>query len=399
MKRFVAGNRLTLLKNGTAYFPALDAALDAAREHAYLETYIYRDDAAGRRIAAALMRAARRGVATHLMLDGFGSKPLPIALLNEMRAAGVQVLIYRPEASPWRLRRHRLRRLHRKLAVVDGAVGFVGGINILDDADPADGPPQYDYAVAVEGPLVGDILAAMRSLWHRVAFTQLRHLPRRDRAPVPTPEAAGTIRARFLVRDNLRHRRDIERAYLRAIGKAREEILLANAYFLPGTRFRHALLRAAARGVRVVLLVQGTTDHPFVNFAAQALHGRLLEAGVEIHAYTKSMLHAKVAVIDGVWATVGSSNIDPFSLVLSREANVVVYDREFSTALRADMLAEIATGAVRVTMEDWAAVPLWRRLVMWLAYGLARMMMGWVNYAHNDPPPISAGPGSAPKGR
>lgn len=399
MKRFVAGNRLTLLKNGTEYFPALEAALDAARTHAYLETYIYRDDAAGRRIAEALMRAARRGVATHLLLDGFGSKPLPLGLLAEMRAAGVQVLVYRPEASPWRLRRHRLRRLHRKLAVVDTTVGFVGGINILDDADPADGAPQYDYAVAVEGPLVAEILTAMRRLWHLVAFTQLRHTPRRDRAPVTPPPPAGTVRARFLVRDNLRHRRDIERAYLRAIGKARREIVLANAYFLPGTRFRHALLRAASRGVRVVLLVQGQTDHPFVNFAAQALHGRLLEAGVEIHAYTKSMLHAKTAVIDGVWATVGSSNIDPFSLLLSREANVVAYDHEFAGRLRRDMLAEIASGAVRVTMEDWAAVPLWRRLVMWAAYGVVRLLMGVVHYPHDDPPPVSAGPGSGPRGR
>ncbi len=386
MKRFTGGNRLTLLKNGTEYFPALEAAIGQATRHVYLETYIFRDDRAGRRIGAALMAAARRGVAVHLLIDGFGSKPLPLGLLGELRQAGVAVLVYRPEAGFWRLRASRLRRLHRKLAVVDTAKGFVGGINILDEADPADGPPQYDYAVAVEGPLVAEILAAMERLWKLVAFSQLRHPRRRGEEGMAPPAAAGTVRARFLVRDNLRHRRDIEKAYLRAIGKARHEIVLANAYFLPGTRFRHALLRAAARGVRVVILVQGQTDHPWVNYATQALYGGLLEAGIELFAYRRSLLHAKAAVIDGVWSTVGSSNIDPFSLVLSREANIVAYDHGFAARLRQDMLAEIEDGAVRVTADDWAAVPLWRRFLIWMSYGLVRLMMGRVNYAHDDPP-------------
>ena len=398
MKGFVPGNRLTLLKNGTQYFPALEAAIDAARQHVYLETYIFRDDGAGRRIGAALLRAARRGVATHLMLDGFGSKPLPTALIQELAAGGVQVLIYRPETALWRLRRHRLRRLHRKLAVVDTTVGFVGGINILDDADPEDAPPQYDYAVAVQGPLVAEILTAMRRLWNLVAFTQFSGVRRRAMEPIAMPPPAGNVRARFLLRDNLRHRRDIERAYLRAIGKARREILLANAYFLPGTRFRHALLRAAARGVRVRLLVQGETDHPFIHHAAQALYGRLLAAGVEIHAYERSMLHAKTMVVDGVWATVGSSNIDPFSLVLSREANVVIYDHDFARLLREDMLQEIAAGARTVTSEAWRNVPLWRRMLIWVSYGVVRLMMGLVNYPTNDPPAISGGRESAPRG-
>ncbi|MCL6554765.1 MAG: cardiolipin synthase ClsB [Burkholderiales bacterium] len=398
MKGFVPGNRLTLLKNGTQYFPALEAAIDAARHHVYLETYIFRDDTAGRRIGAALLRAAGRGVATHLMLDGFGSKPLPTALLQELASGGVQVLIYRPETALWRLRRHRLRRLHRKLAVVDTTVGFVGGINILDDADPKDGPPQYDYAVAVQGPLVAEILIAMRRLWNLVAFTQFSGVRRRALEPIAVPPPAGNVRARFLLRDNLRHRRDIERAYLRAIGKARREILLANAYFLPGTRFRHALLRAAARGVRVRLLVQGETDHPFVQYAAQALYGRLLAAGVEIHAYQRSLLHAKAMVVDGRVATVGSSNIDPFSLLLSREANVLVHDREFAAALREDMLQEMETHANPVTAQSWRQVPLWRRMLIWVSYGVARLMMGLVNYPTDDPPPLSGGREAAPPG-
>lgn len=387
MKGYLSGNRITLLKNGAEYFPALEAACDGAREHIHLETYIYRDDEAGRRIAAALMRAARRGVKVHLMIDGFGSAPLPAALIGALTEAGVRVLVYRPETSRWRLRRHRLRRLHRKLALVDTRIGFVGGINIVNDAAAPGLPPQYDYAVAVEGPLVAEIYAAMRRLWNLVAWSQLGHARSRDHERRLEVAPMGRVRARFVLRDNLRNRRAIERAYLRAIGRAREEIILANAYFLPGTRFRHALIAAAARGVRVVVLVQGQTDHAMANYAKRAFYRQLLRAGVEIHEYQKSVLHAKTAVIDGVWATVGSSNIDPFSLVLSREANVVVHDRGFAARLRADMLQEIETNASRVVPASLKNMPLSRRFLVWLSYGVVRLMMGLVNYASDDPKP------------
>ncbi|KAB2308514.1 cardiolipin synthase ClsB [Betaproteobacteria bacterium SCN2] len=385
MKGYLSGNRITLLKNGAEFFPALEAAFDQARERIHLETYIYREDAAGRRIAEALMRAARRGVDTHLLIDGFGSQPMPQGLLQSMREAGVRVLVYRPEVSRWRLRRYRLRRLHRKLALVDATVGFVGGINIVDDAESPDLPPQYDYAVAVEGPLVAALHATMRRLWNLVSWSQLRNARSRDHRRRIVVAPAGRVRARFLLRDNLGHRRDIEHAYLRAIGKARREIVIANAYFLPGTRLRHALIAAAERGVRVVVLVQGRTDHPLANYAKQAFYGRLLRAGVEIHEYHTSVLHAKTAVVDGIWATVGSSNLDPFSLVLSREANVVVYDRGFAAGLRASMQQEIDRGAVRVLPESLKNMPLYRRFLIWLSYGVVRAMMGMVNYASDDP--------------
>ncbi len=385
MKGYFAGNRITLLKNGAEYFPALEAAFDQAQEHIHLETYIFRDDESGRRIAQALMRATGRGVKIHLMVDGFGARPLPDKLLQAMRDAGVQVLVHRPEISRWRLRRYRLWRLHRKLVVVDGNIAFVGGINIINDADFSGMPPQYDYAVKVEGPLVGEIYDAVRRLWSLVSWAQLRRARPRDQEPKIAVPPAGTMHARFLLRDNLRHRREIERAYLRAIGKARHEIMIANAYFLPGTRFRHALIAAAERGVRVVVFVQGQTDHAMANYAKQAFYGRLLRAGVEIYEYQKSVLHAKAAVIDGVWATVGSSNIDPFSLVLSREANIAVYDRGFADELRESMQQEMDGGAVRVMAESLERLPRYKRFLIWLSYGIVRMMMGFVNYPHHDP--------------
>lgn len=379
MTKLYSGNLITLLQNGDAYFPALEAALDQAVYDIYLETYIFENDHTGRRIAEALRRAALRGVTTHLLIDGFGSSILPKIMLDYLQEAGVMVLKFRPKISPWTLRRGRLRRLHRKIVVIDRRLAFVGGINIIDDLEmPGQDWPRYDYAVSVEGPLVREISAAARRLWWRVVWLRRLHIGwRRDKQRLaPQPEAAGDMRATFLIRDNFRHRRDIENAYLQAIEQAKSEIIVANAYFLPGLNFRHALMAAAGRGVRVVLLLQGKIEHRLAHYASRALFGSFLDAGIEIYEYHQSILHAKVAVIDDHWATVGSSNLDPFSLLLALEANIVVDDQSFATALNDSLEKAIKEGAERVFEKNWRLQPLMLRLVCWLSYGLVRFMAG-----------------------
>ena len=376
MTEFVNGNRITLLKSGVEYFPALLAEIDAAQREIHLETYIFESDSTGRAVAAALARAARRGVATHLLVDGFGSGDLDRELVAEMEEAGVRFLVYRPLISPWTLRRSRLRRMHRKSAVVDARVAFVGGINIGDDPVP----PRFDFAVRVEGPLVPRIHGVVKRLWALVNTTRLRARLPEAAALVPSAQVCGGQRAALVVRDNLGHRRDIEQEYLAAIGRARSEILIANAYFFPGQPFRWALTEAAARGVRVALLLQGKVEYVLQHYASRALYGSFLDAGIEIHEYRKSFLHAKVAVVDCCWATVGSSNIDPLSLLLAREANVVIEDEAFAGELRASLLAAIADDAVQVRRESWAAEPLAVRALMWLSYGLARTLTGVFAY-------------------
>lgn len=374
---FLPGNAITLLETGSAFFPALVAAIDAARHEFLLETYIFENDATGKTVADALCRAAQRGVTVRIVVDGFGSPAFDDALRPALAAAGAHVLIYRPERARWRLHRYRLRRLHRKLALADGRIAFVGGINIVDDVDarqPA--PPRFDYAVRLEGPLLAAIHASMRQLWTLVAWTNLtqRRLARQTVPSRVTPR--GGLRAAFIIRDNVLHRHDIEDAYLDAIEGARQDILLANAYFLPGRRFRRALLRAAGRGIRVTILLQGRVEYFLQYYATQALYGALLSAGVRIFEYRHSFLHAKVAVIDCCWATVGSSNIDPFSLFLAREANVVIDDGAFASQLRGSLDAAIETGAHELRREDWERQPRLRRLVNWLAYGVVRLMVG-----------------------
>lgn len=383
MSEFRSGNCIALLRTGAEYFPALEAAIDAAETEIRLETYIFEGDRTGHRIAAALMRAALRGIATHVLLDGFGSKDLDEALIEEMRLAGVHVLKYRPEISPWTLKRQRLRRLHRKISVIDAGVAFVGGINVIDDMHtPRQVPPRFDYAVRVEGPLLADIHRAVTKLWRLVSWTQLHQSA--ETQPTVTLRAApcGSQRAALVIRDNLGHRNDIENAYLEAIAAARSEIVIACAYFFPGRTFRHALIDAAARGVRVVLLLQGRVEYLLLHYASRALYLQLLDAGVEIFEYHRSFLHAKVAVIDRRWATVGSSNIDPMSLLLAREANLLIDDADFACELRASLDTAIETGARPLQRAHWAqqSQSLSMRAMTWICYGLVRFLSGWSSY-------------------
>ncbi len=385
MTEFIDGNRITLLESGTQYFPALMAEFNSARREIHLETYIFENDVTGRAVADALMRAARRGVAAYVMVDGFGSKDLDPELIAELKTAGVRFLVYRPQISPWTLKRARLRRLHRKIAVVDAHVAFVGGINVIDDMNaPGKIPPRYDYAVRIEGPLVTRIHPVVKRLWALVTASQLRKgWPQlRELGPFTVPR--GEQRAAFVARDNFRHRRDIEEAYLAAIGSARSEILIANSYFFPGQSFRRALTAAAARGVRVALLLQGRVEYVLLHYASRALYGSFLDAGIEIHEYHKSFLHAKVAVIDRHWATVGSSNIDPFSLLLAREANVVIQDDGFAGELRSSLLKAMAVGATQLKRENWKEQPYTLRTATWVSYGLARLLTGLFAYGRAE---------------
>jgi cardiolipin synthase len=382
---FVDGNRLTLLRNGEEYFPALVAAFDAARTEIHFETYIFAGDETGSLIADALARAAARGVATHLLIDGFGSMAFPARLRALMEQAGVKIYVYRPTFLPWMVRwpREPLRRMHRKLASIDGAVAFVGGINVVDDFH-TDLPvaPRHDYAVRIEGPLVARVREEAVTLWRRVARAgQRMRLPgflkpgRHVDREFPAPAPAGGHRAALVVRNNLRHRRKIESAYIEQIDAAHTDVVIANAYFFPTRRFRRALLRAARRKVDVSLLLQGKVEYPMQHFASRAIYRQLLRAGIHIYEYHRSFLHAKVAVFDRRVATVGSSNVDPFSLNLAQEANIFVEDRGFAEELRASLHEAIEKEARAVPRNYWQRLSVALKLRIWLNYRLAKLLM------------------------
>ena len=363
----------------------------------FLETYIFADDETGSLVADALARAAARGVATHLLIDGFGAKDFAPRFRRMLAEAGAEVLVFRPRVSPWPFwkQRGRLRRMHRKLASIDATVAFVGGINVIDDIEtPAPGARALRLRRQNRRPARRAACARRRSASGRACpgrpsdaggqdSAMLRSTARQT--PPLQPEsrpAAGGQRAALVVRDSLRHRHDIENAYLEAIDAARTEVIVANAYFFPSRKFRRALLDAARRGVAVTLLLQGKSDHPLQRHASRALYRSLLRAGIRIHEYHPSELHAKVAVFDGRVATVGSSNIDPFSLALAREANVFVDDPAFAAELRASLHDAIENRARAVPRNYWARLSFALKARIWLSYRFARLLM--VVYGVND---------------
>jgi cardiolipin synthase len=377
------GHQLLLLQGGVDLFPALVEAMDAARSVVHLETYIFEFAGTALSVAQALERAAQRGVQVRLVVDGVGTPRVPPEWQQRFESAGVKWRVYAPLGRLGLLIPSRWRRLHRKLCVVDGTIGFCGGINIIDDQDDVSlgrlNAPRLDFSLRVAGPLVAEMADTMEQLWWRLqavrsarqrefkaAWDALRETnpvgdfsrlldkfelstglgrgggrinsDAESEIGIHEPQTEGPMgvdgaRAALLLRDNVGHRHDIERAYLKAIGESRQDVVIANAYFIPGRKLRRALIMAVQRGVRVRLLSQGRYENFMQYHAARPVYQRLLDAGVEIHEYAPSALHAKVAVIDRRWATVGSTNLDPLSLLLAREANVMTTDRRFAALL------------------------------------------------------------------
>ena len=400
--RFKAGNAVTLLENGVQLFPALCEAFDKATRSIHVETYIFRLDAAGRQILHHLKLAALRGVRVRVMLDGFGSAQDEQAIQTELLSVGAQCRIYRPEPRQFTLKSvefKRMRRLHRKIVVVDSRVAFIGGINFEDDyltpellnrdvegnyLTPEllnrESDPRFDYAVQLTGPVVADAVHAQDLLWLRLNWRLLlrgprtwRHLRfRHQRHRAALYPATGNVQAALVLRDNLRYRKAIETAYLEGITQAQHTIIIANAYFLPGRKLRYALIEAAQRGVKVKLLLQGKIEYRMQYHATRWIYDQFLGAGIEIYEYLPSFLHAKVAVLDEV-STVGSSNLDPFSLLLAREANVLIDDVAFTQSLRESLEAAIVHGSKVIEHTLYARRPVLTRLADGLAYLLWRV--------------------------
>ena len=355
---------MRLLIGGVDLFASMVEAMEAAQHEVRLETYIFSFAGAGADVAHALMRAAQRGVRVCVVVDGVGTGELPVEWATQFAQAGVQVRVFAPAVGLGFWLPSRWRRLHRKLCVVDDTVAFCGGINILDDyLDPhVQGllkAPRLDYAISLQGPLVLAVRTTMAQLWSRIEA--VRELRSQDlgsaldalRGAQQSLHLPARGETQLVLRDNVRHRAHIERTYRKAIGAARHDIIVANAYFFPGLRLRRALVMAARRGVRVRLLLQGQYEYFVPYRATRQLYGQLMAAGVEIYEYHASYLHAKVAVVDGKWLTVGSSNLDPFSLLLAREANVVAHNPQMAQALQTSLVDAMERSADRVDPQAY----------------------------------------------
>ena len=416
MKRSMRpGHTLQLLEGGQQLFDAMVHSIDQAKTFVWVETYILQAANDALKVLQALEQAAQRGVDVRLMVDAIGTPSLEPLWVQRLRRAGVQYQIYRPLGRLGLLIPSRWRRLHRKLCLVDGVVGFCGGINLIDDRDDVVlgrlDQPRLDFALQVKGPLLGDMQNTMATLWRRTLLMQdVAHRdfalawahwqdpgpsqatdPQQIRQPIhqrlherirqlgKAPQQQTVVsheaQAALLLRDNILHRHDIERAYLKAIGEARQHIIIANAYLIPGRRLRRALTLAVQRGVKVQLLIQGKYERFLQYHAARPVHAALLRAGVELYEYAPSALHAKVAVVDGRWATVGSTNLDPLSLLLAREANVVSTDRPFAQQLQARLQALVMSHGFKLELTTLNARPWWQRVQDGLAFAIMRTVL------------------------
>lgn len=417
MSRWIEGNAITLLENGEDFFPRVFECIGWAEREIVIETFILFEDKVGLQLHAALLAAAQRGVQVDLTIDGFGSPDLSDKFLGELAAAGVRVHVFEPAKRLLGWRYNLLRRMHRKIVVIDGERAFVGGINYSADHLADFGPEaKQDYAVEIRGPLVAQI--------HRFCHAALAEGQRyqRDRqwwrvrarvrsAPEELPRV-GHADALFVVRDNRRHMNDIERYYRIAIRGAKKRVYIANAYFFPGYRLMREMRRAARRGVDVRLILQGEPDMAFVKTAARMLYHHLLRAGVRIYEYCERPLHGKVALVDDEWSTVGSSNLDPLSLALNLEANVVIRERAFNRDLAQRLENLMCRACQQVTEQELGEVSTFAALRSFVAFHLTRYYPAWAGWlprhaprlkpAANPPPgklePAFAGGGGKDKG-
>ncbi|RZL93506.1 MAG: cardiolipin synthase ClsB [Variovorax sp.] len=380
--QWTEGNRVELLENGEAFFPRVFEVIAAAEREVIVETFILFEDKVGQGLHEALVAAARRGVRVDLMIDGFGSPDLSQQFVGSLVEAGVKVRAFDPGERIFGQRMNMLRRMHRKIVVVDGLRAFVGGINYSADHLADFGPKaKQDYAVELQGPIVHEIhrfvlrAIAIGGKGHRWYRRRIKAAPE-----VQTQARAGSAEVLFVTRDNRRHTNDIERHYRAAIRTARHRITIANAYFFPGYTLIKEMRRAARRGVDVRLILQGEPDMPIVKTAARMLYHHLLHAGVRIYEYCDRPLHGKVALVDDSWSTVGSSNLDPLSLSLNLEANVVIRDKDFNAVLagRLEHLMRHSCNQIESQqLGDWSG---WRLVRSFFIFHLMRWYPAWAGW-------------------
>jgi cardiolipin synthase A/B len=352
------GNRVNLLVDAKEAYPKMLEAVDRAERTVLLDSYIFNDDAAGEMFKAALVRAAKRGVRVYLIVDAVGTLSVPEEFFDDMRRAGVHVLHYRSWA-PWRRSFGILRRNHRKMLVADGRVGLAGGINIgaewLDASEGGLG--WHDIHVRVEGPAVRELSKLAMSTWHGHGNIMLD-----PKVFLPKTPVCGSEYVHIIGSKERKKRKVIRQSYLKAIRQAKSYIYIANAYFLPDRGFRRALRNAVRRGVDVRVMVPENGDILSVQFAVQALFGRLMRAGVRLFLWQDAVLHAKTAVIDGQWATVGSFNIDRRSWTMNLEVNVNVVGPRISNRLREVFLKD-QQRCIELTFEEWKKRPLFLKML------------------------------------
>ncbi len=373
----VSGNLVTLLHDGEQAFPSMLEAIEEARSEILLEMYWFGSDHTGTAFANALAERARDGVVVRIVYDSLGSWETSRSLFDRLREAGCDVQEFGPIA-PWR-RQFRIgvvnHRNHRKMLIVDRRVGFTGGVNLGDPWAPVEegGQGWRDDMVRIEGPAVEQMRAIFKNGWKRVIE------PASPSRPSMAPPAADEFpddansKVRVLANHYFGERRAIRRAYLERIRSAKRSVYITNSYFVPDFRIRRALSQAAQSGVDVRVILPARTDVPAVYYAARNLYGLLLESGIRLYEWQGRVLHAKTAVIDGMWSTIGTYNLDYRSWRFNLEVTAAIEDEHFGHAMEKRFFADLEH-APSVDLAAWRKRPFKDRLVENFFYRFRKML-------------------------
>ena len=375
-----AGNKVTLLIDGPATYAAMFEAIENAQDHIHFETYIFEDDEVGKRFSDLLIRKSSEGVQVNLIYDSFGSTNTPIGFFQHMRDGGVHVLEFNP-VNPGRVIAGKgwdlLNRDHRKILVVDGALVFTGGVNISavysgSSAGRAHNEkkdePWRDTHVRIEGPAAARFQRLFLDTWERQKGPELA-----KRNYFPYVKEAGKTLVRVVGSVPGERNRSIFIMYISAITHAENSIYITTPYFVPDDQLLKALTDAAARGVDVKILLPGYSDSSLVFYASRHYYARLLKAGVQLFERRGGMLHAKTAVIDDVWSTIGSSNLDTQSLLTNDEANAVILGQEFADSMQA-MFERDLEDSDQINPGEWNKRPIGNHLKEWSARMFKRLL-------------------------
>jgi cardiolipin synthase len=392
------GNRIRLLENGEEFFPAVFKAIEEAKHEVVLETFILFEDKVGLELHRVLLAAAQRGVQVDVMVDGFGSPDLSKNFVDTLTEAGVRFRVFDAGTRIFGKRFNVLRRMHRKIVVVDERLAFCGGINYSADHLGDFGPEaKQDYSIQIEGPVVEDILLFVNSAIADADGVGRRWFRRKPKTTVeasPAQPKSGGAQCLFVTRDNGEHQNDIERHYRAALRTARKRVVIANAYFFPGYRLLREMRRAARRGVDVRVIVQGEPDMAIVKTGAELLYDHLQRAGVHIFEYCKRPLHGKVALVDDEWATVGSSNLDPLSLALNLEANVIIRDQAFNHELYGRLDDLMRHSCKQIEVDETRSAGWWPAVRSAIVFHALRRFQTWVAWLPKHAPRLTGHDGT-----
>jgi len=363
---------IQLLRSGENFFAACEKAIDESKQFIHFQTYIVDDDETGRRIVNALIRAAKRGVRVYFLLDAYGGNSFSKELINKVEEAGILFRMFSPVliSKDFQLSL----RLHHKVLLIDGFTAIIGGMNVADRYHGKTGLKEWlDFAILIKGPECAHVLFILKKLWNKAFISRKERSRETMHHPV---RYADNVKLKVIQNNWYRNKIEILKSYRSALKHAQNRMTIFASYFLPGRNERRLLRNASRRGVDIKIVLSAESDAPVFKRATNFLYDFILRNNITIYEYLPSNLHAKVAIVDGNWSTIGSYNLNHLSDYGSIEMNVDILDTQFAEMFEEILLEIIKNDCRQVTFEDYTHRKTWLfQITDWFSYQMIRIMM------------------------